>query len=62
MKKKRTPHRQSVSFSEKGEVVTPALSKEKILTAEGYQRRFEGGACPTRSLSLYRGRRQGKGR
>jgi hypothetical protein len=61
MKKKRTAHRQSVSFTEKGEVIAPAISKEKILTAEGYQRRFEG-ACPTRSLSLYRGRRQGKGR
>ena len=59
MKKKREQHHRPASFTKEG--VATAFSHERALTAEGYQRRVTG-ACPTRSLSLYRGRRQGKGK
>lgn len=63
MEKKHPKHDRPVVFvGEEGVAVSvPFVSRERALTAEGYQRRVTG-ACPTRSRSLYRGRRQGKGK
>jgi hypothetical protein len=59
--KKKHPHK-TVAFEKENEEKTVFLEKEhRILTAAGYRRRTEQGCQSTRSRSLYRGRRQGKG-
>ena len=62
MKKKHQKHDRPVAFAGTERIESaPFISQEKALTAEGYRRRILE-ACPTRSRSLYRGRRQGKGK
>lgn len=60
MKKKHTGKQHKTSAFEKKDERTLLLpSEQRMLTAEGFRRRSPG-CQSTRSIGLYRGRRQGK--
>lgn len=60
MKKKHPDkHHKNIAFEKQGERSFFLPSEERMLTAEGFRRRST--SCPaTRSIGIYRGRRQGK--
>lgn len=58
-KKDPTKHHKNISFEKQDEKSIFLESEERVLTAEGFRRRSP--CCQsTRSVGIYRGRRQGK--
>ena len=58
-KKNPTKHHKKISFEKEGERSMFLSSDQRMLTAEGFRRRSP--CCQaTRSMGIYRGRRQGK--